>query len=87
MKDSSGNEIKAAMVLDTVGMVCPYPIIKTSEAIRAIEAGEVLEVKASDFAITIDMPAWCHGTGHEYLGYEQDGNIVIVFVKKMKGKA
>jgi|SRR5581483_12137570 len=73
--------LRADRSINTCGMVCPLPIIKTTEAAKSMTAGEVLEVLATDGAITIDMPAWCHGAGHEFLGIEQDKNILKVYVR------
>ncbi|PYS96243.1 MAG: sulfurtransferase TusA family protein [Acidobacteria bacterium] len=69
-------------VLDTVGLYCPVPIIKTAEAIRKLGVGEVLEVLSDDRVILVDMPAWCRSTGHEYLGSRRDGNEYRLRVRK-----
>ena len=31
-----------------------------------------------------DMPAWCEATGHEFLGVEEEGNEIKVYVKKAR---
>jgi TusA-related sulfurtransferase len=69
-------------VLDTVGLFCPVPIIRTSERIRRMGAGEVLEVLSDDRVILIDLPAWCRSTGHAYLGSRRDGSEYHLFVRK-----
>lgn len=38
------------------------------EPMRALPAGDVVRLVATDPAAPIDIPAWCHLTGHEYLG-------------------
>jgi len=37
---------------------------------------------ADDTGIKQDMPAWCKVTGHEYLGMEEAGREIKVYVKK-----
>ena len=69
-------------VLDTVGLYCPVPIIKTAEAIRKLGVGEVLEVLSDDRVILVDMPAWCRSTGHEYLGSRSVGREHRLLVRK-----
>ena len=69
-------------ILDTVGLYCPLPIIKTAERIRRMTAGGVLEVLSDDRVILIDMPAWCRSTGNEYLGQRQHGTEYHLFVRK-----
>jgi len=73
-------------VLDTVGLYCPVPIIKTAERIRRMETGRILKVVSDDRVILIDMPAWCRSTGHEYLGHTQQGTEYGLFVRKAGGK-
>jgi TusA-related sulfurtransferase len=70
--------------LDCFGLLCPMPIIKTSESIKAIDIGKVLEVTSTDVGITTDMPAWCKATGQEYLGTEEKDKEYHSFVKKIK---
>ncbi len=74
--------MKADQSLDCVGLYCPMPIVKTAEKIKELKAGEVLEVVADDKGITKDMPAWCRATGHEFLGTEEKGGEIKVYVKK-----
>ena len=74
--------MKADQTLDCVGLYCPMPIFKTSEKIKELKPGEVLEVVADDKGIKLDMPAWCKSTGHEFLGVEEEGNEIKVYVKK-----
>lgn len=71
--------------LDTVGLYCPVPIIKTAERLKRMGAGAVLEVLSDDRVILIDLPAWCRSTGHEYLGARQEGAEYHLFVRK-KGR-
>ncbi|MFQ5904735.1 MAG: sulfurtransferase TusA family protein, partial [Candidatus Binatia bacterium] len=70
--------------LDTLGLLCPLPIIETAKKIKEINIGEVLEVLSDDGVIRIDMPAWCLSTGPEYLGYEEDGRTYRVYVRKQE---
>jgi tRNA 2-thiouridine synthesizing protein A len=74
--------MKADKTLDCVGLYCPMPIVKTSEKFRELKPGEVLEVIADDKGIKQDMPAWCRATGHEFLGMEEEGSKIKVYVKK-----
>jgi tRNA 2-thiouridine synthesizing protein A len=74
--------VEADELLDTVGLYCPVPIIKTAEKIKRMESGRVLEILSDDRVILIDMPAWCRSTGHEYLGYRRVGAEYRLFVRK-----
>ena len=48
--------MKADRTLDCVGLYCPMPIVKTSQEIKEMQPGEVLEVIADDKGIKSDMP-------------------------------
>jgi len=62
------------VTLDTLGLFCPMPIIKTSKKIKELAIGQVLEVVSDDEGIKQDMPAWCETTGHEFLGLDEERN-------------
>ena len=74
--------MKADQTLDCTGLYCPMPIVKTVEKFKELKPGEVLEVVADDKGIKKDMPAWCEATGHEFLGTEEEGGEIKVYVKK-----
>ncbi len=56
-----------AVVVDTLGLFCPAPIIRASEAMRNIASGGIIEVVSDDPAIDADLPAWCRSHGHTVL--------------------
>ena len=74
--------MKADKGLDCMGLYCPMPLVKTAEKFKELKVGEILEVVADDKGIKQDMPAWCKATGHEYLGMEEEGEEIKVYVKK-----
>jgi TusA-related sulfurtransferase len=77
-------EIQPDVRLDCFGLLCPMPIIQTAQKIKEMKRGEVLEVTSTDEGIKEDMPAWCRQTGQEYLGLEEDGEVIKVYVRKTK---
>jgi TusA-related sulfurtransferase len=76
--------VKADVTLDCFGLLCPMPIIQASQRIKGMRAGEVLEVLSTDPGIREDMPAWCRTTGQEFLGLEEDGEVIKVYVRKVR---
>jgi TusA-related sulfurtransferase len=74
--------MEADETLDCVGLYCPMPIVKTSQRIKELDGGEVLEVISDDKGIKSDMPAWASKTGHELLGIEEKDGEFHVFVRK-----
>jgi tRNA 2-thiouridine synthesizing protein A len=73
----------AAQILDCKGMQCPLPVIKTAQAIKGIEAGQVLELLATDPGVEPDMKAWTARTGNELLGIERDGDVFHVLIRRV----
>jgi len=76
--------IKADATLDCYGLLCPVPIIQTAKKMKELAAGQVLEIVATDPGIQEDMPAWCRTTGHEFLGMEEDGELIRLYVRKTR---
>ena len=74
--------MKADVTVDCVGLYCPMPIVYTAKKVKEMLAGQVLEVIADDEGIKVDMPNWAKMTGNEYLGIEEAGGKLHVFVKK-----
>lgn len=56
--------MKPNLVVDTCGLFCPLPVIKTSEALKMLDPGAIVEVISDDPAIESDLPAWCRSHGH-----------------------
>lgn len=76
--------VTADQVLDCTGMACPLPVVKTSQAIKKIEPGQVLELLATDPGVAPDMKAWSGRTGNELLSIGQEGNVFHVLIRRVK---
>ncbi|MGN9863450.1 sulfurtransferase TusA family protein [Bacillus swezeyi] len=73
---------QANVVLDATGLACPMPIVKTKKKMKDLEAGDVLEIQATDKGFTADLKAWARSSGHEYLGTETEGDVLRHFLRK-----
>lgn len=71
--------------LDLCGLLCPMPVVKASAELKGMPGGTVLEVLADDQGVKADFPALCKGTGHEWLGYRQEGRVVRAFIRRRVG--
>ncbi|MCK4522719.1 sulfurtransferase TusA family protein [Candidatus Aerophobetes bacterium] len=76
--------MKTDAILDTLGLYCPMPIVKTAKKIKDLKIGQVLEVISDDEGIKEDMPAWCRRTGNEFLRIEEGEGEYRVYVRKLK---
>jgi len=77
-------EIVATAVLDTFGLLCPMPIIKTAAKIREMNQGEILKVLSDDPGVQEDMPAWCITSGNELVRLDEIGSEFHAYIRKRK---
>ncbi|WHX98767.1 sulfurtransferase TusA family protein [Neobacillus sp. DY30] len=75
-------QIKANVILDAKGLACPMPIVKTKKAMNGLEAGQVLEVQATDKGSKADLKAWAESTGHQYLGTLEEREVLMHYLRK-----
>ena len=61
--------------LDTQGLACPLPILKTKKAMREMGPGATLEVLATDPGSQQDFEAFCKATGHTLLSSEVNDGV------------
>ncbi|MHA7879199.1 MAG: sulfurtransferase TusA [Saccharospirillum sp.] len=60
--------------LDTTGLRCPEPVMMLHRQIRAMNAGDVVRVLATDPATARDIPQFCEFLNHALLEQgSQDG--------------
>lgn len=70
--------ITADTTLDCTGLLCPFPVVKISQAIETVEVGQVVKMIATDPGAPPDMQAWSRQTGHPLL-QETDVDGVYTF--------
>lgn len=77
------SEYDTTETLDVKGLSCPMPIVKAKQAVDDLEAGEVLEVVATDSGSMSDIQGWSEGTsGIELLEQIEGDDIYTHYVKK-----
>ena len=76
------SDLKVVQTLDTSGLSCPLPVVKTKKAINGIEIGEILEMIATDPGSIPDMEAWARQTGHELMESHDEGGKFRFLIKK-----
>ena len=71
-------------VLDCTGLACPLPVVKTSQAIKKLEPGQVLELLATDPGVEPDMQAWSRRTGNELLSISKEADVFHILIRRVK---
>jgi len=56
------------VLIDGGDRACVRLLLELRARISGLPAGTVIHLIASDPAAPVDLPAWCHLTGHAYLG-------------------
>lgn len=56
------------VVIDGGDRRCVLLLLELRRLIATVPAGTVVHLIATDPAAPLDLPAWCHLTGHTYLG-------------------
>jgi tRNA 2-thiouridine synthesizing protein A len=67
--------------LDTRGLNCPLPILRTKKALTGLKAGEVLKIVATDPGSVKDFQTFCKQTGHQLLSHAEAGGEFTFFMK------
>lgn len=73
----------ADKTLDTKGLNCPLPILKTKKAIAEVPKGGTLEVLATDPGAVADFQAFCKSTGNEMVEHSEQGGVYRFVIRHM----
>ncbi|MEE1132288.1 MAG: sulfurtransferase TusA family protein [Caryophanon sp.] len=74
--------IQSNVQLDTKGLACPMPIVKTKKVMNEVAEGQVLEVQATDSGSVADLAAWSKKTGHQYIGSHEENGVYFHYIRK-----
>ncbi|WP_068618569.1 sulfurtransferase TusA family protein [Paenibacillus tuaregi] len=78
----SASQIPVDSTLDCKGLACPMPIVKTKKAIDNLNAGQIIEIQATDQGSVADMQSWTRKTGHQYLGLVEEAGLLKHYIRK-----
>ena len=76
--------VKADVVLDLKGLLCPMPVVKLQLAAKKLQAGQIVEGVATDPGVMADIPAWARTSGNEVIKMQREGKVVRFFVRRVK---
>ncbi|HUL40771.1 MAG TPA: sulfurtransferase TusA family protein [Burkholderiales bacterium] len=68
--------------IDTRGLNCPLPILRTKKTLSEMSSGQVLKVLATDPGSVKDFLAFSRQTGNELLSQSEERGEFIFFMKK-----
>ena len=68
-------------VLDTSGLKCPLPVLKTKKAIGQVPSGGILQVLSTDPGSVADFEAFCRQTGNDLLESKTEGDAFVFLIR------
>ncbi|MCX7989740.1 MAG: sulfurtransferase TusA family protein [Aquificaceae bacterium] len=69
-------------LLDLTGLMCPLPVVLTSEKMKKLKEGQLLTVLSTDPGFERDVYNWCLQTGNELVSLKKEGNKVVAVLRK-----
>lgn len=69
-------------LVDARNLYCPEPVMLLHNAVRDVEAGQLIELLATDPSTQRDVPKFCHFLSHELMEQAQDGDVFRYIIRK-----
>ncbi|NIR59607.1 MAG: sulfurtransferase TusA family protein [Gammaproteobacteria bacterium] len=67
--------------IDARRLLCPMPVIRVQDRVAELDAGDMLELHATDPGVHQDVPAWCRVHGHEIVETREDGGEIVITIR------
>ena len=67
--------------VDATGLKCPMPVLKARRALEEMQAGEVLQLSATDPVSPLDMQHFCNEAGHELISSIEEEGVFIFMIR------
>lgn len=68
--------------IDAIGLLCPLPVLRAAKALRSMDAGQTLRLRATDPAAVVDVPHFCTEGGHLLVATEELDAEMHYFIRK-----
>ena len=69
-------------ILDARGLKCPLPVLRARKAMKAVGAGALLKVLATDSGAPKDFQHFCETTGHELVESSEAEGVYSLVIRK-----
>ena len=56
------------------------PVIRTQDRVKALNTGDILEVRCTDPGALNDIPAWCRIHGHRVVETKEDSDEIVIIL-------
>jgi TusA-related sulfurtransferase len=77
-------KVEPDRTLNSLGMFCPEPVIKTREELNKMQINQVLEVLANDPAAEADIRSLVKHLHQDLLSVTAEQNFTRILIKKIR---
>ncbi len=85
--DTTARTPQIDQCLDTKGLNCPLPVLRTKVVLNRMQPGQILRVEATDPHATIDFQAYCARTGHQILSITEAEGVIAFLIRRAAAPA
>ena len=82
MTETRPDDLEIAEELDTCGLLCPLPVLKTRKRLKSLDPGARLRVLADDPAALVDIPHFCTEQGHVLVDQGEEAGVLLFIVER-----
>ena len=68
--------------LDTTGLSCPLPLLKTKKSLADMSTGQILKIISTDKGSVLDIPVFAHQSGNALISSAEENGSFIFFMRK-----
>jgi len=68
--------------LDTKGLTCPLPVLRTKKALKEVPVGGTLTIEATDPGAIKDFEAFCQATRNELVSSTSANGVLTFVIRK-----
>ncbi|WP_309131871.1 sulfurtransferase TusA family protein [Brevibacterium sp.] len=61
-------------VLETTGLVCPFPLVEAKDAMQTLESGDELVINFDCTQATESIPQWAAESGYPVTHFDRTGD-------------
>jgi tRNA 2-thiouridine synthesizing protein A len=73
--------MKYDITLDASGLNCPLPLLKLKQLLSNVEAGNIIQVIATDPAAHLDIGVFINKSKHEMLLHEREDDVQYFYIR------
>lgn len=74
--------ITADLEIDARGLACPLPLLKAKQGLNQLEAGQCLQLTATDPGSVRDIRAFAELSAHELIAFHEAQGTFVYILRK-----